>query len=290
MYSHDRFDPTLLEELEALRTGLWEPYRTIEKREWLYRYCCLLTGDDLSSQLLGASSNAELGEQIKLLRSAKESCFSDEEIKNFLMERLESKYGHSWGATVTLGTDSRLIDEHRYVWDAGTDSLLPHQIGRLVISDRFDNSAQTNRRDVGYSYRNPDMPEIIDLYLYASGRVPNIPNGLSESVAREAGATLEEALDYSINIRGEEILEVGEWRTEVFTSPIEDSWPVATAAWVARTAGGSEMFSSLTMTGFGGGFAKVRCTVALADVGAEDWRAHQVKVEADLANYFYTFR
>lgn len=291
MNSNDRFDPALLEELEALRTELWEPYRTIEKREWLYRYCCLVTGIDVPNPIFGSSTtNAELLEEINLLKLARENCFTEEESTGFLMELLVKKYGHSWGATVALGTDYSLIEGHHNVWDAGTDSLLPHQIGRLVISRRTDHSAQTDRRDVSYSYRNPDMPETIDLYLYASRRGLNIPNGLSESVAREAGATLEEALDIAKNIRGEEILEVGEWRCEVFRSPIDDSWPVATAAWIARTADGVEIFSSLAMTGFGGGFAKVRWTVALENVGGEDWRARQAKVEADLANYFYTFR
>lgn len=49
--SNDLVNPALLEEAERLRSGLWESYRTIERREWLYRYCCLVTGIEVPKLL-----------------------------------------------------------------------------------------------------------------------------------------------------------------------------------------------------------------------------------------------
>lgn len=288
MKSDDRMNPALLEELDGLRSELWEPSRTIEKREWLYRYCCLVTGIDVPNPYFEPSTNTELLEAINLLKLVRENCFTDEEATDFMMERLKRKYGHSWEATVTLGTDSSLVEGHHNVWDAGTDSLLPRKIGRSILVDRFDHSAETNSRNMSYSYRNPEGHEILDLYLYAA-KVPHLQNGLSEDLARQADTTLRATLDIAAS-RGDEILEVGEWNTVEFTSPDEDSWPVATVAWFARLAGENDVLSVLTMTGFGGGIAKVRWTFPASDAQVEDWPRRQALVEAELANYFYTFR
>lgn len=286
--SNDLVNPALLEEAERLRSGLWESYRTIERREWLYRYCCLVTGIEVPKPMFGSSTSAELGKEIDLLNLARENCFTEAETTDFLMKRLENKYGHSWGASVALGTDSRLVEGHHHVWDAGTESLIPQQIGRSILVDRYDYSGETQSRNMGYSYRNPEGPELVDLYLYAAS-MPNLPSGLSEELVSEAGAALQEIFDYS-NSKGDEILEIAEWQAVEFISFDEESWPVLTVAWTAKTAGNNEVFSALTMTGFRGGIAKVRWSVPAADISAEDWKTRMAIVEAHLANFFYTFR
>lgn len=288
MNVNDRLNPVFVKEFEDLRTELWGACRTIERREWLYRYCCVVTGIEVPKPLFEPSTNAELLEVINLLKLVHENCFTEEEATDFLMEHLKKKYGHSWQATVTLGTDFRLVQGHHNVWDAGTDSLLPSAIGRFILADRHDHSAETNSRNMGYSYRSPNGHGRLDLYLYAAS-VPHLENGLSEDLARKAGETLRGTLDYAVS-NGEEILEVGEWKTVEFTSPDEDTWPVATVEWTAKTSGGDDVVSAIFMTGFGGGVAKVRWTYPVSEVQAEDWPSQQAWVEADLANYFYTFR
>ena len=71
-------------------------------------------------------------------------------------------------------------------WLAGVGcrhgNLLPQRISQCLIERSFDYRQESGRRDNGYSYRNHDTGERADIYLKNEGRVPDIPDGVSDYI------------------------------------------------------------------------------------------------------------
>ncbi len=290
MPGQDDWDPVLKRAVEVAQAGFPAAYRCCFRRERLFRYCHFLrNGAKPSFNIVGSWQDQDIIEEIALWKRVRDKCFDDGAAIDTLMAVLEERYGHSWQETVALGSNPELANRHMPVWDVGTESLLPQQIGECFIESVFDYTAQSERRDYGYAYRNDDTGECTDLYLY-EGNVPAIPDGVGDYiVSHEIHVALEGAI-LMAERRGVEIHDMTRPVLETVRSPAGSRWDLASVAWSAKYPDGRQLRTSLGLTGFRGGLAKTRRSMDMDFAASEAGARSVANGNSDLADYFFLFR
>jgi hypothetical protein len=145
------------------------------------------------------------------------------------------------------------------VWDLGTESLVPQSLGPWLIYRVSNYEAEEPGLGYGYHYRHATERSPMSLYLYSSGQA-DVAQGVRDSrVARQfdlATTNIETAAAQ----RGCSF----EWLMDpvVMTLQSTHDLPVQEIdrAGVATDPAGVRTWEAVAVTGFRGGFLKVRLT------------------------------
>lgn len=153
--------------LGNIRAPFIKTFDTYWRRERLYRYIYWLKHRcDPEFNVLGSWTKKDVDAEIKLWQKIRDTCFTDEDISDFLSSLFVDRFGLSWDEVLALGTRPELAAGGMPVWNQSVNCLLPQYFGLCRIHQLVDHAPNEQGRNLGYSYRSSQTPEYLDAYLY----------------------------------------------------------------------------------------------------------------------------
>ena len=285
MESYDGWTPALMEDLNRASA----PYANLSdemwRRERLYRYLYWLKHrENPPFNLIRSWTDPDILVETKLWQRITETCFTDEDAEAALKVMLQDKFGLTWSEALANGTSLELAANGLPIWNAATGSLLPQSFGSCKIVSAVDHDLTAPGSDVGYSYRNPDAPEMLDLFIYTAG-LNGILSGLSDHRLIDEIQRAWVGIKESLRLNNQSLGDITPPQVEPISSPSGATTELLSGAYSYATEDGRAFYSCISLVGFRGHFAKMRYTVLVEYAQTGEGQAGLNLLNADQAEF-----
>jgi len=260
MHSCDLLPPDLFARLMAVRQHYQPAYDVPWRNERLLRYVHWLQhGERPAFNLIGSWTTEDINAEIELWESLRRQDADMHDAVEIIGRLQAERYNLSMEAAIQRGADPALADRHLPVWDVGSGSLVPQSLGPWQICRVSNYETERPGLGYGYHYRHATERYPMSLYLYSSGQT-DVAQGVRDSrVARQFDLATR-CIETAAVQRGCSF----EWLMEpvVMTLQSTHDLPVQEIdrAGVATDPAGVRTWEAASVTGFRGGFLKVRLT------------------------------
>lgn len=260
MYSSDILPPDLFEQLMTVRQAYQPAYDVLWRNERLLRYVYWLEhGAHPTFNLVGSWTTDDINAEIELWELLRRQGADLGDAVEIIGAMQVERYGISLEAAIQRGSDPALADRHLPVWDLGTGSLVPQSLGPWLIYRVSNYEAESPCLGYGYHYGHPTERSTMSLYLYSSGQTDVAPGARDARVGRQF-----DQASRHIEMAAAERDCRFEWLMEPTMMTLQSSRDLPVheidRAGVATDAAGVRTWEAVAMTGFRGGFLKVRLT------------------------------
>lgn len=286
--SYDGWTPALMEELQAVRSGMRTVYDCVWRKERLLRYVYWLEHrEHPTSNLVGSWTDDDIRKETQLWRDVRDRSEDPVEAEQIISDLLEKAYGHSYQDAVRIGEAPELAALGLPVWNQETVSLVPSNLGSCLLFKTTDYEASDTGLGRSYSYRSSDH-EDITVYIYRKG-YENLRAGIQDP--RVASEFRIAASDI------QKMEQLGLWKIQQAIGPFVETCssphdvPVQFLSLGVRLSvkDGAEHSSSLSLTGFRGCFLKIRYTTSVDFVDCPAGQASVAQINTDLADFVAHF-
>jgi hypothetical protein len=280
MYSSATKSPDLFERLCRAHQEYQPAYDVLWRQERLLRYVYWLEHREHPPfNLVGSWATDDINAELVLWDSMRRKGADLNDAVEIIGAMLVEQYGNSMETAIQRGTDPGLAKCHLPVWDLGSGSLVPQSLGPWFIYGMQNFAASEPGGGCGYYYQHPSEPSKMSLFLFSGGQADVVPGVQDPRVMRALNESTRdiEAAAVQRGCRFEWIMD-----PTVVTLKSSQGLPIRELdrAGVATDPARVRRWEAVAVTGFRGGFLKVRLTSQNEDF----WNTEACVEPADAAN------